>query len=308
MVTQASTGFRGTKRFVIDGRLGAGGMGVVHRARDLERDETVALKTMVHLDPEALLRFKREFRALADISHPNVVQLYELFSESDQWFFTMELIDGVDLMSWVHSSLTVPPPSPLLGPEVGAGLHATVKAAPSYFDSLRPSAKDPMPGSRRAPAPAAVKRFAVRDVARLRDAFRQLGSGLNAIHAAGKLHRDVKPPNVIVTRAGRVVLLDFGVAADFADRAGHGADDSLSGTPAYMAPEQATFTRATPATDWYAVGVVLYEALAARLPFEGSAPSILFAKQQGGPLPPSAYLDGVPEDLAQLAMDLLEPD
>src|SRR3954447_16497887 len=165
---QASAGFRGTKRFVLDGRLGAGGMGVVHRARDLERDETVALKTMVNLDPEALLRFKKEFRALADISHPNVVQLYELFSESDHWFFTMELIDGVDLMSWVHSSLTMPPPPPLLGAEVGAGLHATVRAAPSYFDSLKPSPNDPKPGSLRAPAPASVKRFAVRDVARLR--------------------------------------------------------------------------------------------------------------------------------------------
>jgi eukaryotic-like serine/threonine-protein kinase len=304
----SSEGFRGTKRFVVDGRLGAGGMGVVHRARDLERDEVVALKTMVYLDPDALLRFKKEFRSLADISHPNVVQLYELFSESDQWFFTMELVDGVDLLSWVQSSLTMPPPAPPLGPELGAEMHATVRAAPSYFDSLKPSPNDPKPGSLRAPAPASVKRFGVRDVARLRDAFRQLGSGLNAIHASGKLHRDVKPPNVLVTREGRVVLLDFGVAADFADRSGHGVDDSLSGTPAYMAPEQATFTRATPATDWYAVGVVLYEALTARLPFEGSAPSILFAKQQGPPLPPSAYLDGVPEDLAKLAMDLLVPD
>ncbi|CAN5769774.1 hypothetical protein BH11MYX4_BH11MYX4_10390 [soil metagenome] len=305
---QGSLGFRGTKRFVVDGRLGAGGMGVVHRARDLEREETVALKTMVHLDPEALLRFKREFRALADISHPNVVQLYELFSEGDQWFFTMELVDGVDLMSWVHSSLTVPPPAPLLGPESGAGLQQTVLAGPSYFDSLRPGPGEPRPGSLRAPAPASVKRFPIRDVARLRDAFRQLGLGLGAIHAAGKPHRDVKPPNVIVTRTGRVVLLDFGVAADFADRSGHGVDDSLSGTPADMAPEQATFTRATPATDWYAVGVVLYEALTGRLPFDGSPPSILFAKQQGPPLPPSAYLDGVPDDLAELTMDLLVPD
>src|SRR4051794_4269651 len=143
MVTQASTGFRGTKRFVVDGRLGAGGMGVVHRARDLERGETVALKTMVHLDPEALLRFKREFRSLADISHPNVVQLYELFSESDQWFFTMELIDGVDLMTWVHSSLTTPPPAPLLGSELGAGTQQTVLAGSSYFDSLRPGPGEP---------------------------------------------------------------------------------------------------------------------------------------------------------------------
>ncbi|MDB4943992.1 MAG: ATPase/protein kinase family protein [Labilithrix sp.] len=303
-------GFRGTKRFEIKGRLGTGGMGVVYRARDVERGETVALKTMAHLDPDALLRFKREFRSLADISHPNVVQLYELFSEGEHWFFTMELVDGVDLLTWVQSSLTQPPPAPLLGPEVGVSLHPTIAAGPSYFNSLKPPPPlDSLPDfDPPLSLPLAGGEVGVRDEARLRAAFRQLGLGLMAIHTAGKLHRDVKPPNVLVASDGRVVLLDFGVAADFADRGTHGIDDSLSGTPAYMAPEQASFTRATPATDWYAVGVVLYEALTGRLPFDGSPPSILFAKQQGQPLPPSAYVEGVSEDLAKLAMDLMVPD
>src|SRR5580704_5829462 len=107
----AVDGFQGTKRFVVEGQLGEGGMGVVHRARDTERAEVVALKTMTRLDPGALLRFKREFRALADISHPNVVQLYELFSEGGFWFFTMELVDGTDFLTWVHASLSMPPPA-----------------------------------------------------------------------------------------------------------------------------------------------------------------------------------------------------
>ena len=102
--------FRGTRRFVVEGRLGSGGMGVVHRVRDLDRGEVVALKTMVRVAPTTLLAFKREFRALADISHPNVVQLYELFSESDQWFFTMEHVEGVDLLTYISSSLSIPPP------------------------------------------------------------------------------------------------------------------------------------------------------------------------------------------------------
>ncbi|MBX3192615.1 MAG: protein kinase [Labilithrix sp.] len=299
---QAGEGFRGTKRFVVEGCLGAGGMGVVHRARDLERGEVVALKTMSRVDPETLLRFKKEFRSLADISHPNVVQLYELFSEGDQWFFTMELVDGVDLLTWGQSSMTMPPPAAIPGDadDYAPTMLADGQAFPR-FDSLRPQ---PMTG----PPQQMPRRFPVRDVARLRDAFRQLARGLIAIHNAGKLHRDVKPPNVIVTRSGRVVLLDFGVASDFAGRGGHGVDESMAGTPAYMAPEQASLRRATPASDWYAMGVVLYEALTTRLPFEGSAPSILFQKQRGAPPPPSKHLEGVPPDLERLAMALLNPD
>lgn len=299
----ASEGFRGTKRFVVEGRVGAGGMGVVHRARDLERGEVVALKTMVRMDPEALLRFKKEFRALADISHPNVVQLYELFSEGEQWFFTMELLDGVDLLTWVQSSLTLPPPPPVSTEE-----GATVLAGPGFFDSVRSSAgRAPARASDGAVTPA-IRKFPVRDVGRLRDAFGQLAAGLMAIHAAGKLHRDVKPSNVIVTLTGRVVLLDFGVASDLADRQGHGVEYAMAGTPAYMAPEQASLARATPASDWYAVGVVLYEALATRLPFEGAPPAILFSKAQRPPPPPSVYVDGVPRDLEQLTMELLDPE
>jgi eukaryotic-like serine/threonine-protein kinase len=306
----ASEGFRGTKRFVVEGRVGAGGMGVVHRARDLDRGGgLVALKTMVRVEPEALLRFKKEFRALADISHPNVVQLYELFSEGEQWFFTMELLDGVDLLTWVQSSLTVPPPAALPnGADDDDELCATMFAATAFYDSLRPAGGAPPSSIPANDAAAALRSNPVRDVARLRDAFRQLASGLIAIHAAGKLHRDVKPSNVMVTRDGRVVLLDFGVASDLADRVGHGVEYAMAGTPAYMAPEQASLARATPASDWYAVGVVLYESLATRLPFEGSAPAILFGKQQRSPLPPSSHVEDVPEDLEQLAMDLLQAD
>ncbi|HEX2671502.1 MAG TPA: protein kinase, partial [Polyangiaceae bacterium] len=94
--------FRGNQRFVLEGRLGEGGMGAVYRARDLESSHLVALKTMIHVEPSALLRFKDEFRALADISHPNVVQLYEMVAEGEHWFFTMELLDGVDFMRWVR--------------------------------------------------------------------------------------------------------------------------------------------------------------------------------------------------------------
>jgi eukaryotic-like serine/threonine-protein kinase len=303
----AVDGFQGTKRFVVEGQLGEGGMGVVHRARDTERAEIVALKTMSRLDAGALLRFKREFRALADISHPNVVQLYELFSEGDFWFFTMELVEGFDFLTWVRSSLSAPPPPPgLERPRSPASAGVETLAAPTeYYDAII----DLAPVSERVPQPVARTAFAVRDEARLRSALRQLAAGVAAIHAAGKLHRDIKPSNVMVTTGGRVVLLDFGVVGDYRTvRAGDGRDESIVGTPAYMAPEQAQFRAPAPAADWYAVGVILFEALAGRLPFEGETRHVLLAKQQPLSVRPSDLVHGVPPDLEELCLDLLRVD
>src|SRR5262245_33087401 len=76
-------------------------MGVVYRAFDRDRGIEVALKTLGRMDLHGLTRFKKEFRALADIEHPNLIRLDELFSEAGQWFFTMELVDGTDFLSWV---------------------------------------------------------------------------------------------------------------------------------------------------------------------------------------------------------------
>ncbi|MEM9493944.1 MAG: protein kinase, partial [Myxococcota bacterium] len=87
-----------TERFDIERPLGAGGMGEVYLAHDRERKMSVALKTMRLTEADALLRFKREFRALADISHQNLVSLYELVAVGEQWFLTMEPIDGVDFI------------------------------------------------------------------------------------------------------------------------------------------------------------------------------------------------------------------
>ena len=92
----------GLTRFVIQDRLGAGGFGTVYRSFDLERGTTVALKTLHHLDARSLLGFKREFRALADISHPNLITLYELISDDEQCFFTMELVDGLNFREYVQ--------------------------------------------------------------------------------------------------------------------------------------------------------------------------------------------------------------
>ena len=77
-------------------------MGMVYEAQDVERDVRVALKTVLHHDPDALARFKHEFRALQDIHHPNLVALGELVADGGEVFFTMELVEGVDLLTWVR--------------------------------------------------------------------------------------------------------------------------------------------------------------------------------------------------------------
>ncbi|MFY9225513.1 MAG: protein kinase, partial [Blastocatellia bacterium] len=94
----SSSNFVGTKRFSIKHRLGAGSFGVVYEAFDQEKNSLVALKvlhpTLFQESGEALYRFKREFRALADLIHPNLVSLYELIADQESWFFTMELVKG----------------------------------------------------------------------------------------------------------------------------------------------------------------------------------------------------------------------
>lgn len=137
---------------------------------------------------------------------------------------------------------------------------------------------------------------------RLRDALRQLASGLDALHRAGNVHRDLKPSNVVVTRKGRVVVLDFGLVGESApNRRSAGLD--VIGTAAYMAPEQARSSAVGPAADNYSVGVMMYEALAGRLPFDGAPLEIITRKQSEDPLPPS--VGAPPTELSSLCMELL---
>src|SRR5579884_3765135 len=126
----ATVDWKGTDRFAIRRRLGRGGMGVVYEAFDRERRQAVALKTLRRYDPAALYLFKQEFRALADVHHPNLVHLYELvMAESDRVFFTMELVRGTEFLRYVQEPRR---PSDAVGParaRSGAG-DPTTKAAP----------------------------------------------------------------------------------------------------------------------------------------------------------------------------------
>jgi hypothetical protein len=239
-------------------------MGWVYRVYDQETAAEVALKTIATADPEGLQRLKREFRALAGISHRNLVELYELFATGRDCYFTMEYVDGLSFVDHVRGAT-----------------HAGVA-----LDEA--------------------------GLGRLIDAGRQVVFGLSELHAAGRLHRDVKPQNVLVTPAPRAVILDFGLGTvldpeGVADPLRDTVTDGFIGTLAYMAPEQAHGGQLTEAADWYSAGVMLYEALAGRLPFEGPPMRILAEKSEGAP--PSLRERGiaVPEVLDTLVTRLLQP-
>ncbi len=259
--------------------LGQGAMGVVYEAYDAARGHPVALKTVKAASPELLYRIKREFRTLAEITHPNLVALYDLTVEEGSAFFTMEVVEGTDLLDWVCKGRRRP-------------------AGPSEAT---------LPGDDEAAGDVEARLPGDFDEPRLRSAFSQLALALDALHRAGKAHRDVKPTNVRVTPEGRVVLLDFGLATSLEEDPLESTAGRVVGTVAYMSPEQALGdVQVTPATDWYAFGVMLYEALAARVPFEGPGVKVLSDKQTLDPAPPSSIREGLPEDLCALCMELLQ--
>jgi hypothetical protein len=267
--------FRGTERFELAYRIGAGGMGVVYAALDRAKNTRIALKTIKDADSRSIARFKDEFRQLADVAHPNLVRLGELFCADGTWFFTMELVEGTSFLRYV-----VAPGAPVADTYGDASPSAPTDKvlfvpdrSPVWFDEKR-----------------------------LRGSLAQLCLGVSVLHGAGKVHRDVKPSNILVTDTGRVVLLDFGLVTDAKREVNTGG---LVGTARYMAPEQAAEGPVGPAADWYSVGAVLYEALTGRVPFVGSQMQILMSKLQYDPPAPKVVANGVPDDLNELCLALL---
>ncbi|HEY2900489.1 MAG TPA: protein kinase [Polyangia bacterium] len=143
---------------------------------------------------------------------------------------------------------------------------------------------------------------------RLEIAVAQLNRGISTLHAAGKLHRDIKPPNILVTRAGRVVLLDFGLATSWTERDRVTEHSELAGSLPYMSPEQIWGKTLRPSADWYSVGVLIYEALTGRLPFPEAANEMLARKERGDAPPPGRLMPDVPATLDALVMALLDPE
>lgn len=212
-------------RYRLIDRIGAGGMSVVYQAQDLALGRLVAIKVLhdsLTGDASFLERFRKEARAAASLSHPNVVTVHDVGQDGDRHYIVMELVEGDDLKS-------------------------------------------------------VIRRWAPLPLDKALDLTVQICNGVGYAHRAGFVHCDVKPQNVLVTSGGRAMVADFGIARVISEATMSRGDKSW-GTPQYFAPEQAAGESATPASDVYAIGVMLFEMLTGRLPFEAEAPAALALK------------------------------
>jgi tetratricopeptide (TPR) repeat protein len=231
--------------YVLHEVIGQGAMGVVYRAHDPRLDRAIALKVVnpTYAEAEARARLLEEARALARLSHPNVVSIFDAGVEDERVYLAMELVEGTDVAAWLRSK------------------------EPAWREVL--------------------------------DVFLGAAAGLRAAHAAGIVHRDFKPSNVLLGRDGRARVVDFGIARALTPAEPTSEEGILSadvsngtepqqltrdgmvmGTPAFMAPEQHYGHPVTPAADQFAFCVSLYQGLYGRLPFTGRAWELVAAKRR----------------------------
>lgn len=266
---------------------------MVYLGRDLRRDMDVAIKFRGITHHDATLWIKREFRSVASLRHPNLVELYELVAHEKSCYFTMEYLPGVDPREWVAR-----PAQPVQAFEMS---NRTTHAAVPVQEARTELSVTPVP----AVAPRAVPDV---DLGRVRQVLAQLAEGIAFLHARGVIHRDVKPSNAIVTD-GHVKLLDFGLALERRRAEEELARESkLVGTAAYLAPEYVERLTVSPAMDVYALGVVAFELVTGAPPF-GGALHVLSRLNRKVTLPRASSLNGkVPDDLDDLIDSMLAPD
>lgn len=349
--------------------IGSGGAGTVYRAKDRRTGDTVALKllsTGPALDPRAARRLAREFETLAELSHPNVVKVFDSGVFQGYPYLAMELVDGLTLRHylslsaeefssrsssssekpriwsgsdarelWSVSSLSndsvssdVPkpfglskysqePPSDetpyLSGPDSLRALADAVDE-PDTESSVDLDLPYEVPTQESTPAERTheVKLEELNRperVGRLKDAMLQLCQALAYIHGHGLIHRDLKPSNVMVDEDHLVRLMDFGLAKFLADDGAVTAGGRLVGTFRYMAPEQILGERLDSRSDLYSLGVILYELLSGRSPFDAPTPYELWQKVlETEPLPIVAVNPGGDYQLARIAQKLIRKE
>ncbi len=238
--------------------LGRGGMAVVYRARDLMLERPVAVKILRQnftADSAFRERFRQEARAAANLTHPNLVTVYDFGIAEGHPYIVMEYVPGLHLKEYIR---------------------------------------------RRAPLPAeqAVSLMV------------QACAAIGYTHRAGLVHCDVKPQNMLVDSDGRrLKVTDFGIARALASIHPEEHNPIVWGSPQYFAPEQAAGRPPSPASDVYALGVILYEMLTGRLPFEAQDPETLARLHQNAqPIPPRRYNPDIPPILEQIILKVLSKE
>jgi serine/threonine protein kinase len=249
--------------FIIERRLGAGGMGVVYQARQISLDRVVALKVLGDAlnRPEDIARFRREAQAVARLDHPNIAGVHFVGQDQQLCYMAMEFVDGASLRRVIEALERDPK---LTIATALDGLTSAENTPPVVrFDdptvTLVPSrdsdeARSPAGG----PTPRATS---IDHVRRSVEIIRDAALALAHAHDRGVVHRDVKPENLLLDRSGQIRLIDFGVARFFED-ATITRTGQIVGTPTYMSPEQVTGRlEVDHRTDIYSLGLVLYELL-----------------------------------------------
>jgi serine/threonine protein kinase len=241
----------------IQALLGSGGMANVYRAFDTNLRRAVAIKVLspaAAAQPGFADRFRQEARLIANLRHPNIVQVYDFGERDGHTYMVQELLAGPTLGAWMADLATR--------------------------------------GAR--PAPGEIAAI-----------IAQLAGALDAAHATGIIHRDVKPGNALWNDQGQLVLTDFGIAKQLISDANQTQFGVVFGTPSYLSPEQAQSLPLTPASDVYSLGVVLYELLAGDVPFRGVTPmhvAIDHIQKPPPPLPARSELTPAVEAVVRQAL------
>lgn len=242
-------------RYEILERIGTGGMAVVYKTRDQRLNRLVAVKVLkpdLAQDEDFRRRFNAESQAVAQLSHPNIVSVYDVSRGGDTEYIVMELIDGITLKQYMEK-----------------------RGQLNWRESLH--------------------------------FITQIMRGLSHAHSRGIVHRDIKPQNVMVLRDGSVKVADFGIAC--LENSAQTLTQEALGSVHYISPEQARGERTDARSDIYSAGVVMYEMLTGRLPFEGdSAVSVAIQHLSAVPLPPRELNAEIPPQLELICMKAMTPD
>lgn len=243
-------------RYEILRLLGEGGMGAVYKARDRELDRPVALKTIrpvLAAGSSMLARFKQELLLSRQVTHKNVIRIYDLGEADGVKFITMEFVEGRDLRSILH-------------------------------EREKLSAQESV------------------------EIVRQVCEALGAAHGVGVIHRDLKPQNIMQENGGRILVMDFGLARTMAGD-GMTQTGALVGTLEYMSPEQALGKQLDQRSDLFSVGLILYELLTGKMPFQAeSALASLVKRTQERAVPVSDLDQTIPGRLSAVVSKCLESD